>query len=305
MDDAAVAGALVACPLGPRRVLGVVVGRGEATHEGRLAPLAGVVDTPPVAADLLELALWMARYYLAPRAACLRLVLPPGADGSLRRRADGAWALGTPPRGPAERLVARSRPRDEPPERARWRAVAESLTAAGGRLSAAELCRRAGTTPATLRRMADAGIIDLAAEARRAQRPRDGRGPRAASRRAPGADRRPGGRPGGGGGRDGRRRDAPPPRGDRVRQDRGVPAGHRVGPGAGPGEHRAGARDRAHPAAPGAAARPAGGADRRVALGSVALRARGGAPARPRGRRRRGPGRAQRRLRADRRGSAW
>ena len=164
LDDAAVAGALVACPLGPRRVLGVVVGRGEATHEGRLAPLAGVVDTPPVAADLLELALWMARYYLAPRAACLRLVLPPGADGSLRRRADGAWALGTPPRGPAERLVARSRPRAEPPERARWRAVAESLTAAGGRLSAAELCRRAGTTPATLRRMADAGIIDLAAE---------------------------------------------------------------------------------------------------------------------------------------------
>jgi primosomal protein N' (replication factor Y) len=165
LDDAAVAGALVACPLGRRRVLGVVVGRGEATHEGRLAPLAGVVDTPPVAADLLDLALWMARYYLAPRAACLRLVLPPGADGALRRRPDGSWALGTPPRGPAERLVARSRPGAEPPERARWRAVAESLAAAGGRLAAADLCRQAGTTPATLRRMADAGIIDLAPEA--------------------------------------------------------------------------------------------------------------------------------------------
>ena len=97
LDGAAVTGALVACPLGRRRVLGVVVGRGEATHEGRLAPLAGVVDTPPVAAGLLELALWMARYYLAPRAACLRLVLPPGADGALRRRPDGSWALGTLP----------------------------------------------------------------------------------------------------------------------------------------------------------------------------------------------------------------
>ncbi len=165
LDGAAVTGALVACPLGRRRVLGVVVGRGEATHEGRLAPLAGVVDTPPVAAGLLDLALWMARYYLAPRAACLRLVLPPGADGALRRRTDGSWALGTPPRGPAERLVARSRPGAEPPGRARWGAVAESLAAAGGRLAAADLCRRAGTTLPTLRRMADAGIIDLASEA--------------------------------------------------------------------------------------------------------------------------------------------
>ena len=165
LDDAAVPGALVACPLGRRRVLGVVVGRAEATHEGRLAPLAGVVDTPPVAPDLLDLALWMARYYLAPRAACLRLVLPPGADGALRRRPDGSWVLGTPPRGPAERLVARSRPGAEPPERPRWRAVAESLAAAGGRLTAADLCRRAGTTLATVRRMADAGVIDLASEA--------------------------------------------------------------------------------------------------------------------------------------------
>src|SRR5690606_10876056 len=83
LDDVAVRGALVACPLGRRRVLGVVAGREAPSHEGRLVALAGVVDAPPLPGELLDLALWVARYYLAPSAACLRLVLPPGADGAL------------------------------------------------------------------------------------------------------------------------------------------------------------------------------------------------------------------------------
>jgi len=38
-------GALVACPLGPRRVVGVVVGTAPATHAGRLVGLAGRVGS--------------------------------------------------------------------------------------------------------------------------------------------------------------------------------------------------------------------------------------------------------------------
>jgi primosomal protein N' len=91
MEGTARPGAMVVCPLGPRRVLGVVVGREPPSHEGRLVPLAGVVEGQPVPAELLELAAWMARYYMAPVAACLRLVLPPGGGGALRRDATGEW----------------------------------------------------------------------------------------------------------------------------------------------------------------------------------------------------------------------
>jgi primosomal protein N' (replication factor Y) len=164
LEGRAVRGALVACPLGRRRVLGVVAGRAEPTHEGRLAPLAGVVDAPPVPDELLDVALWVARYYLAPSAACLRLVLPPGADGTLRRAPGGEWVLAAPPAGPAPRLVAALR--EDAPDAAtgRRRAVATLLEGAGGRMAAAELCRAAATTMPTLRRMAGDGVIDLVRE---------------------------------------------------------------------------------------------------------------------------------------------
>ncbi len=163
LSGAAVAGALVACPLGPRRILGVVVGRDAPTHEGRLQPIAGVVEAPPVAPDLLELAAWMARYYVAPAATCLRLVLPPGGGGALRRAPDGSWRLAPPPSGPREVLTARplAEPRDA--GSARRREVAEALHAAGGTLAAAELVRRAGTTMPTVRAMARAGVLALEA----------------------------------------------------------------------------------------------------------------------------------------------
>jgi primosomal protein N' (replication factor Y) len=164
LDARAVRGALVACPLGRRRVLGVVAGRGDPTHEGRLAPLAGAVDAPPVPGELLDLALWVARYYMAPVAACLRLVLPPGADGALRRGPAGEWSLATPPSGPAPRLVAALRDGAEAAGTGRRRAVAEVLAGAGGRMPAAALCRSAATTMPTLRRMAADGVIDLVLE---------------------------------------------------------------------------------------------------------------------------------------------
>jgi primosomal protein N' (replication factor Y) len=152
----------VACPLGPRRVLGVVLSREAASHEGRVLPLAGAVDAPPLSPEVLDLAGWMARYYQAPLALCLRLVLPPGAEGTLRRGPDGGWILSAPRPAAAPRLVARA-PGDG--GTARQRQVLDVLREAGGELPAAELCRRAGTTLPTLRRMAGAGLLELAREA--------------------------------------------------------------------------------------------------------------------------------------------
>lgn len=185
LDGAARPGAMVVCPLGPRRVLGVVVGRDAPSHEGRLVPLAGVVEGPALPPELLDLAAWMSRYYLAPWAACLRLVLPPGGGGALRRDAGGEWVLAPPPGRPRERLVARLA--GAPPEGlpARRRAVAGVLAQAGGVLTAAELCRRARTTLPTLRAMAGAGALTLTSE-----RGAEGASP-AMDGAAPGPDRPP------------------------------------------------------------------------------------------------------------------
>ncbi|MDX6645829.1 MAG: hypothetical protein QOK40_1556 [Miltoncostaeaceae bacterium] len=155
-------GSLVACPLGPRRwVLGVVLSLGPPTHEGRLVPLAGVVAAPAVPQRLLDLALWVSRYYVAPMADCLRLVLPPRAEGALRRDRDGGWVLRAPP-AQAGRLVASDPAEGGTP---RQRAVAAALAAGGGTMPAADLCRAAGTTLETLRRMAAAGLVTLEREA--------------------------------------------------------------------------------------------------------------------------------------------
>lgn len=164
LEAAARPGALVACPLGRRHVLGVVAGREPATHEGRLVALAGVVDARPVPRDLWDLAGWVSRYYMAPMAACLRLVLPPGAEGALRRTRDGGWRLSAAPTGRAPRLVAATVPDAPVPAGARRRAVLGALTDAGGAMPAADLCRSARTTMETLRRMAGSGELALTSE---------------------------------------------------------------------------------------------------------------------------------------------
>ncbi len=156
-------GALVACPLGPRRVVGVVVGTDPATHAGRLVALSGRVDTPAVPAPLLDLAMWVARYYAAPVASCLRLVVPPGAEGALRRAADGGWRLVVPARGPAPRLIVR-RAVDGPAGTARQQEILARVPGEAA-IAAAELVRSAGTTMETLRRMASAGLVVLGSEA--------------------------------------------------------------------------------------------------------------------------------------------
>lgn len=163
LEGDVVVGRLVACPLGRRPVLGVVTGRAAATHEGPLVEIAGVVDAPAVPEDLLELAAWVARYYAAPLAACLRMVVPPGADGVLRRGADGTYRVGRAPSAGRRRLVAR--PGSQAAGASGRRAeILATLAAAAGAVSAAELCRLAGTTTATLRRMAAEGQLALTEE---------------------------------------------------------------------------------------------------------------------------------------------
>ncbi len=75
-------GCRVLVPFGGRRVIGVVSGRAQTpspvSKEYTLKDVLEVVDEVPlVGPPLLDLADWMADYYLAPPGECLRLVLPP------------------------------------------------------------------------------------------------------------------------------------------------------------------------------------------------------------------------------------
>ena len=74
----AIGAGLVAVPLGPQTVIGVVLElREETAHEGRVLPLRDLLDVPAIPADLLELARRIEEYYLTSFAAALTLVCPP------------------------------------------------------------------------------------------------------------------------------------------------------------------------------------------------------------------------------------
>jgi len=144
-------GALVAVPLGPQTVIGVVLELRAATaHAGRVVALHDLLDVPSIPADLLELARQVEAYYLTSFAAGLALVCPPtGALKVLRSweltdagraaleageddlaRLDGLKVSG----GAAARLAGRYRRRG-------WLRVAYRVHVAGAAPAGRELAR--------------------------------------------------------------------------------------------------------------------------------------------------------------------
>ncbi len=100
-------GALVAVPLGPQTVIGVVLELRETTaHQGRILPLRDLLDVPAIPERLLRLARRIEEYYLTSFAAALALVCPPtGALKVVRRyqlTAAGRAALDAGEEGLAE-----------------------------------------------------------------------------------------------------------------------------------------------------------------------------------------------------------
>jgi len=158
-------GSLLVVPFGHRRVLGVVV---ELAAESVIAPerLAAPLQAleQGVPADLVSLAHWVAEEYCSTPARALALVLPPGAGSAARGRvrprialvaeltSDGARAL----RDHDTRLGERQR------------AALTALNAGGAPLPAAE----APADHATLRRLADRGLITLDRRVRPRRPPR-------------------------------------------------------------------------------------------------------------------------------------
>jgi primosomal protein N' (replication factor Y) len=71
-------GARVLVPFGNRRVVGVALGEATEAPKAELKVVIEVVDEAPlVTPPLLDLAAWVAEYYLAPPGECYRMAFPP------------------------------------------------------------------------------------------------------------------------------------------------------------------------------------------------------------------------------------
>ena len=146
-------GDVVHVPLAGRSVRGVVVeAGGESQHEGELAVVERLADEPRIAPVVLELCLWIASYYGSTPARALALALPPRV-----RAPRDTWvsATGVPAATERRRRAARGAAPDGP-------------------LPLAELVERAGTTAATVRKLAQDGLVDARRAPARAARRRRG-----------------------------------------------------------------------------------------------------------------------------------
>jgi primosomal protein N' (replication factor Y) len=104
------AGDVVAVPLGPREVIGVVWARNEKPDprlHNRLKDVGEKLDVPPLKGELRALVDWVANYTLSARGMVLRMTLRMGENLGLERARIGVRLVGEPPRRmtPARRRV--------------------------------------------------------------------------------------------------------------------------------------------------------------------------------------------------------
>ena len=144
-------GSVVMVPFARRQVLGVVVDLAEKSElppERLATPLRALeADVPP---ELVRLGLWVGEEYCSTPARGLALVLPPGTGTGAKQRARPRTAL-TASLGSAPAENERLGPAQQ--------RVLEVLGA--GPLAAADVCRAAGCSHDTLKRLAARDLITL------------------------------------------------------------------------------------------------------------------------------------------------
>lgn len=143
-------GSRVEAPFGKRRVAGVVVQADVRPADGiAVKNLSEILDEEPLVSErLLELALWVAEYYIGPVGQATRLVAPPGGIRASRRLV---------------RLVAE--PAEDGMPEGGADPVVKALREAGGRLSVAALAARLNKDVSSrLVRLEALGIVAVEAE---------------------------------------------------------------------------------------------------------------------------------------------
>ncbi len=139
-------GSVVVAPLGPRQIMGIVWEEAKlpanSVPDAKLRPLLGLVDVPPIRAELRRLIEWTADYYIAPMAAVARMVISSG--GALR--------------GPAtmtEYRLSGGMPERMTPQR---EAALEALE--GEQATIRELAGIAGVSEGVLRGLVNQGVLE-------------------------------------------------------------------------------------------------------------------------------------------------
>ena len=139
-------GSVVAAPLGPRQITGIVWEDERLptnpVPEEKLRPLLAVLDVPPIRVELRRLIEWTADYYVAPLAAVARIVVASG--GALR--------------GPA--TMTEYRLTGGAPERMTPQRAAAIAALEGEQATIRELSGIAGVSEGVLRGLVNQGVLE-------------------------------------------------------------------------------------------------------------------------------------------------
>lgn len=164
-------GVPVLVPFGPRKVVGYVVSRAEASDVKRLRPLEAVLGESLFDDGAWQLAQWVAHQYACPVSEAVRLLLPPGAATTLKRvtgpDGDVAWELQRPAIGAVADTIVELTCDEAPcfPANARMqRSVVEALRQ--GPVSTAELAAELGSVYGAVRALERRGIVSVTARRR-------------------------------------------------------------------------------------------------------------------------------------------
>ena len=143
-------GSRVQVPFGPRKVLGVVTAMAEESAHARLKPILKVIGTQTlVTPKVLKLARWIGEYYCCAPETALKSVLPEAV-----RKEESGWrerlfVRALPPAGEFPKLPKR--------QQDVWNIIAERRE-----LPLQELVELAKTTAATVRKLEDRGLVEVA-----------------------------------------------------------------------------------------------------------------------------------------------
>jgi len=157
LKDCVQVGSRVLAALGNRRITGFVVGLTDSTNLTDVREVEDVLDPEPVfSAEMLQLARWIAEYYLAPLGEVLRTMLPPGIHLESKRRARLA--------DPSTVELAKDLERKAPKQAAILKVLSkQGESACSGSLSIEQLKKRVGSSSlfSSLNALAQRGLIEI------------------------------------------------------------------------------------------------------------------------------------------------
>ena len=209
-------GCAVIVPLGGRKAVGYVVGMREFTPDAlpdgmsaeKLKYIERAVSSSYFDEEGAACAQWLAERYIAPLSACVRLLTPPGGVPRMVRAPEGYWRLEQPAIGEVDDRWVTLGPAaaDFEPRKNAFKQQRIINALKGGDLRAAELALEFGSVSSTIKGRRIRSFGETAAN--RWAKP-------SATSHLPGVRRQA-------------RRSRARRRRDRVGQDRGLPASHRI-----------------------------------------------------------------------------